>query len=94
MHDSPNGEVVSGDYLYRAEMLAYAIPSESYAVGANPLSIATENVDMAGEYQNGRDDYPDDEKKWGHSYFIQRPLKRVHEMFGKIVNEIGGTIND
>ena len=57
--------------------------------------LRTENVDMAGEYQNGRDDYPDDEKKkWGHSYFVQRPLKRVRELFGKIVNEIEGTIND
>ena len=44
MHSSSNGAVVASNYLYRAEMLAYAIPSESYAVGANPLP--------------GRDDVP------------------------------------
>ena len=44
MHTSPDGAVVASNYLYRAEMLAYAIPSESYAVGANPLP--------------GRDDVP------------------------------------
>ena len=37
MHSSSNGLIVSTNYLYRAEMLAYAIPSESYAVGSNPL---------------------------------------------------------
>lgn len=44
MYTSPNGEIVASNYLYRAEMLAYAIPAESYAVGANPLP--------------GRDDVP------------------------------------
>ena len=44
MHTSSNGLIVATNYLYRAEMLAYAIPSESYAVGANPLP--------------GRDDVP------------------------------------
>ena len=37
MHSSSNGLIVATNYLYRAEMLAYAIPSESFAVGANPL---------------------------------------------------------
>ena len=31
------GKILATNYLYRAEMLAYAIPSESYAVGENPL---------------------------------------------------------
>ena len=34
---SSNGAVVATNYHYRAEMLAYTIPAESYAVGANPL---------------------------------------------------------
>ena len=42
MHSSSNGLIVSTNYVYRAEMLAYAIPSESYAVGANPLPGLTE----------------------------------------------------
>ena len=36
MHTSPNGAIVASNYLYRAEMLAYSIPAESFAVGANP----------------------------------------------------------
>ena len=42
MHSSSNGLIVATNYLYRAEMLAYAIPSESYATGANPLPQLTE----------------------------------------------------
>ena len=37
MYTSPDGAVIASNYLYRAEMLAYAIPTESYAVGANNL---------------------------------------------------------
>jgi hypothetical protein len=37
MHTSSNGLIVASNYLYRSEMLAYAIPAESFAVGANPL---------------------------------------------------------
>ena len=39
IYSSTNGVLVATNYLYRAEMLAYAIPSESYAVGANPLPM-------------------------------------------------------
>ena len=48
MHTSSNGLIVATNYLYRAEMLAYAIPSESFAVGANPVpgldDISAEHV--------------------------------------------------
>ena len=69
MHSSSNGLIVSTNYLYRAEMLAYAIPSESYAVGANPLPglnaytnsmgklIRSRNHDMA-TFTEGQDDLP------------------------------------
>ena len=39
IYSSTNGVLVATNYLYRAEMLAYAIPSESYAVGSNPLPM-------------------------------------------------------
>lgn len=67
---SPNGAIVATNYLYRAEMLAYAIPAESYAVGANPLpwqiDVAYENreqgivgsYDMANLFDYGRGDFP------------------------------------
>ena len=71
MHTSSNGLIVASNYLYRAEMLAYAIPSESYAVGANPLPglnaytnaitgavVPSRNHNMAAEYTFGQDDLP------------------------------------
>ena len=70
MHSSSNGFIVATDYSYRAEMLAYAIPAESYAVGANSIGwllTADEcldspelqgNFDMAVEFGNGREDLP------------------------------------
>ena len=72
MHSSSNGLIVATNYLYRAEMLAYAIPSESYAVGANPLpglnaytnattgaSVPKRNFNMAEEYATGVEDLPE-----------------------------------
>lgn len=70
MHTSSNGLIVATNYIYRAEMLAYAIPSESFAVGANPLpwqiDVAYENkgqgiagsYDMANLFDYGRGDLP------------------------------------
>ena len=73
MHTSPNGAIVESNYLYRAEMLAYAIPAESYAVGANPLpglnahtnvvtneSIPSRNFNMA-DIDDGQADLPPNE---------------------------------
>jgi hypothetical protein len=71
MYTSPNGAIVATNYLYRAQMLAYAIPAESYAVGANPLPRLTPmvtynldgdlycNHDMATLFTYGRDDLPE-----------------------------------
>ncbi len=68
MHSSSNGAIAANNYLYRAEMLAYAIPSESFAVGANPIprldditdlsEINEGNYNMATLFTNGRDDLP------------------------------------
>ncbi|MBR5550273.1 MAG: hypothetical protein IKU71_11185, partial [Kiritimatiellae bacterium] len=70
MYSSSNGLVVASNYLYRAEMLAYAIPAESFAVGANPLPggismpangsahVLYDNYDMATVFTSGRDDLP------------------------------------
>ena len=71
MHSSSNGAIVANNYLYRAEMLAYAIPAESFAVGANPLPglvpMMTNsppedlyyNHDMAILFTSGRGDLPE-----------------------------------
>ena len=69
MHTSTNGMIVASNYLYRAEMLAYAIPSESYALGANPLTglnaytnslgilVRSRNYNMA-TFTEGQNDLP------------------------------------
>ena len=80
MHTSSNGAVVADNYLYRAEILAYAIPAESYAVGANPLPGRTSmgeysitgalfcNHNMAVLFTSGQDDLPPngDKAKYKH----------------------------
>lgn len=75
IYSSTNGVLVATNYLYRAEMLAYAIPSESYAVGANPLpgrqtklkDSSSEslyvNYDMGILFANGIEDLPVNEDK-------------------------------
>lgn len=80
MHTSSNGVIVSSNYLYRAEMLAYAIPSESYAVGANPLperfsmptnglqNILYEDYDMAVLFTSGQYDLPQNGDKVKDKY--------------------------
>ena len=73
MHSSSNGAIVANNYLYRAEMLAYAIPAESFAVGANPLSglnaytntvtnesVPSRNFNMAS-FIAGQEDLPENE---------------------------------
>ena len=97
MHTSPNGAIVASNYLYRAEMLAYAIPSESYAVGANLLPFLVEhnlNHNMA-DFTDGQDDLPengqemqDKHRNWQHSTFVQRSYKRTHQLFEQIINFI------
>ena len=97
MHTSSNGLIVASNYLYRAEMLAYAIPSESYAVGANPLpTLSAEdlNVNMA-DFSDGQGDLPengqriqDKHRNWQHSTFVQRSYKRTHQLFDQLINFI------
>ena len=75
IYSSTNGVLVATNYLYRAEMLAYAIPSESYAVGANPLPmlnaytnqvtnerIPERNFNMA-DWVDGQDNLPVNEEE-------------------------------
>ena len=99
MYSSPDGAIVATDSRYRAEMLAYAIPAESFAVGANPLpqlTLPDLNFDMA-DYAYGIEDLPENGRKttkmhrnWQHSTFVQRSYKRTHQLFKAIVNLIKG----
>jgi len=97
MYSSSNGVIVASNYLYRAEMLAYAIPSESFAVGANPfprldnvedLSIVREgNYDMATLFHDAANEagLSEDEKKWVHSTFVQRSYRRTKDLYRSIM---------
>ena len=97
MYTSSNGLIVASNYLYRAEMLAYAIPSESYAVGANPLpTLSAEdlNFNMA-DFTDGQSDLPengqemeDKHRNWQHSTFVQRTYKRTHQLFDQLISFI------
>jgi len=99
MHTSSNGANVATNYLYRAEMLAYAIPAESYAVGANPLPqlVAKElNFNMA-TITDGQEDLPvngkmakDKHRDWQHSTFVQRSYKRTRQLFKTIIEIMKG----
>ena len=103
MHTSPNGMIVASNYIYRAEMLAYAIPAESFAVGANPLPALVDkelNFNMA-DITDGQEDLPVNgskpEKKhrdWQHSTFVQRSYKRTHQLFKVITQLIKETDNE
>ena len=98
MYSSSNGLVVAANYLYRAEMLAYAIPSESFAIGANPLPqlVASDlNFNMASLFAYGRNDLPENgesttemHRNWQHSTFVQRSYKRTHQLFQTIISLI------
>ena len=100
IHTSPNGAIVASNYLYRAEMLAYAIPAESFAVGANPLPRLEgddNNFNMT-DYTQGQDDLPvngrsaeDKHRDWQHSTFVQRSYKRTVRLFDEIINVMKGT---
>ena len=99
MHTSPNGAIVASNYLYRAEMLAYAIPAESFAVGANPLPQLVDkrlNFNMA-TITDGQEDLPvngqkakDKHRDWQHSTFVQRSYKRTRQLFRTLIGILKG----
>ena len=99
IHTSSNGAIVATNYLYRAEMLAYAIPAESYAVGANPLPFLADcgyNINMAA-FTYGQEDLPangtiakDKHRDWQHSTFVQRSYKRTQQLFKRIIRIMKG----
>ena len=104
MHSSSNGLVVATNYLYRAEMLAYAIPAESFAVGANPIPGLTEmytnsipgklyyNHDMASLFASGRDDLPEnhatDTKKKHRDWQHSTFVQRSYKRVHQLYKEI------
>ena len=96
MCTSTNGSLVATNYLYRAEMLAYSIPSESYAIGANALA-GNLNFNMATSYISGKEDLPtngdasnEKHQDWQHDTFVQRSFKRTKQLYREIITIIHG----
>ena len=99
IYESVDGALVANDYSYRAMLLTHAIPSESFAVGANPVPAwgpedvgigkLSRNIDMA-KFKNGAEDLPMDKRYWVHSYFINRSPKRTRELYESMIEQIQG----
>lgn len=110
LYDSLDGSAAT-NYAYRAMLLTHAIPSESFAVGGNPVpcwnvqtnemlggatsAMEQRNVDVSS-FTKGKDDLPSKKaKRWGHSYFVNRSLKRTIDLYDdiskRINNAVGGS---
>ena len=97
MYETSAGSVLANNYEIRAELLTHCIPSESFAVGANPVPAwggegpiddgSTCNIDMS-KLKNGAPDLPEKKQYWVHSYFINRSPKRTAELYKSLINKI------
>jgi len=92
IYSSTNGVIASENPAYRAQLLADAIPAESFAVGANPVEawktgpIDTRNIDMSLHFKTRMDVSP--VQDWIHSFFLRVPYMCVHGLYDNIVSRI------
>ena len=86
------GSYLESHATYLRRLLAFGIPAESFAAGANEipnLSSSKGNVDMGITFLKGRNLYEsEDDGKWLHSIFISHPLQRTGELYKSIVKKI------
>ena len=96
IYGSDGGDFLRGNAQYKWRVLAYGIPTESFATGANEVEAwartgtgngmskksARRNVNMAMECGNGV-------TPWTHSYFVQRPFSMTHKLYEMLVEQIG-----
>ena len=94
IYTSTNGTIVSESAAYRAQLLADAIPAESFAVGANPVTawitgiIDERNVNMATEYKDPYRINRISGSRWIHSFFLGAPYMCIHGLYESIVLKI------
>ena len=94
IYTSTNGVIVSGNPAYRAQLLADAIPAESFAVGANPVEVWGEegktanNVNMAVRFKDENNFSKSAVQNWVHSLFVGAPYMCVHGFYDNIVSRI------
>ena len=92
IYTSTNGVIVSENPAYRAQLLADAIPAESFAVGANSvMAWGTEgedknNVDMPRHFKSNMIVSP--VQNWIHSFFLKVPYMCTHEFYEDVVSRI------
>ena len=90
--------------MARWRMLSHGIPSESFAVGANPVpkwremvanpsglgeQFDARNINMA--LQCCREDAGTNGVEWVHSYFINKPLSETSRLYEKLAKIVGTT---
>ena len=94
IYTSTNGTIVSENSAYRAQLLADAIPAESFASGANPVTawitgiIDERNVNMATEYKDPNRINRISASHWIHSFFVGAPYMCIHGLYESIVLKI------
>ena len=92
IYTSTNGVMVTTNTAYRAQLLADAIPAESFATGANAVSLWGEedidaiNVDMPQHFKSKIQVSP--VQNWIHSFFLEVPYMCTHKFYENIVSRI------
>ena len=91
---STNGVMVATNVSYRAQLLADAIPTESFAAGANRVPAWGDegkdkcNVNMAGHFKDKDQFCHSSCQNWIHSLFLRAPYVCIHEFYENIVSRI------
>jgi hypothetical protein len=92
IYASTNGTIVSENAAYRAQLLADAIPAESFAVGANPVPLwntnGCVNVNMASRFKDDHQFYKSPNQNWIHSFFLMAPYMCIHGLYDDVVSRI------
>ena len=94
IYASTNGVILSENPAHRVQLLADAIPAESFAVGANPVEVWGEegrmenNVNMAVRFKDENNFSKSAVQNWVHSLFVGAPYMCVHGFYDNIVSRI------
>ena len=92
---SSNGIAVASNMDCCASALAYGIPSESFAVGTGAIGVSgsRQSVDMKSLQHDSRE-FRSSEMKWTHSFFLEKPLIIVKDLYMSmidLINRKGGS---
>ncbi len=90
IYSSSNGVIVYASMACRAQLLADAIPVESFAVGAGAIAVwgSSRNVNMATDCKDSFRMLVSPEQYWGHSFFLSAPYMCIHGFFDNLIFRI------